>query len=235
MSEFIDPKLTSPFYFARKGLYQAALDFSKYVKGGRLLDFGCGGKPYKSLMNVSEYIGLDYENEGHPHQNEQIDVLYDGGKLPFKNEQFDYILCTEVFEHLFDLDEKLIEFNRVLKSNGLIFVTCPFIWNEHEVPFDYARYTMFALNHKFEKNNFEVVSCYKSGTFIETYTQLFFTYFSKKEVRYKSNEIGLFKKCVIFLINLFGKGLSKLLPNNESIYLTNVFIAKKIEPKITGK
>jgi SAM-dependent methyltransferase len=235
MSDFINPKLTSPFYFTRKGLYQAALNFSKYVKGGRLLDFGCGSKPYKSIINADEYIGLDYENEGHSHLNEQIDVLYNGGKLPFENEQFDYILCTEVFEHLFDLDDKLMEFNRVLKLNGLMFVTCPFIWNEHEVPFDYARYTTFALNDKFKKSGFEVVSYYKSGTFIETYTQLFFIYFSKKQSRYDSEKTGLIKKSIIFIVNLIGKGLNKMLPNNDSLYLTNVFIARKEKPQIVYK
>lgn len=227
MSNFINPKLSSPFYFTRKGLYQAALNFSNHINGGSLLDFGCGSKPYKSLLKPHEYIGLDYENEGHPHLNEQIDVFYNGGKIPFDDNKFDYILCTEVFEHLFDLDDKLKEFNRVLKTEGLMFVTCPFVWNEHEVPFDYARYTTFALHDKFKKSGFEVVSYYKAGTFIETYTQMFFTYFSKKESRYKAQEIGLLKKAVIFIVNVMGKGFNKILPNNDSLYLSNVFIVKK--------
>ncbi len=227
MSEFINPKLSSPFYFTRKGLYKAAIIFSESVKGGRLLDFGCGSKPYKFLFKVDKYIGIDYENEGHPHDEEQIDVFYDGGKLPFKDAEFDYVLCTEVFEHLFDLDDKLVEFNRVLKDNGLMFVTCPFVWNEHEIPYDYARYTSFALNDKFKKKGFEVVSYNKGGTFIETYTQIFFLYFSKKDTKFKSDKIGIFKKSVIFMVNLFGKTMNRLLPNNDSLYLTNIYVVRK--------
>ncbi|MFN5459389.1 MAG: class I SAM-dependent methyltransferase [Bacteroidota bacterium] len=151
MNEFIKPKINSPFYFARKGLYEAALLFASKINGGNLLDFGCGSKPYKSLFNVNKYIGIDFENEGHSHKNENIDIIYDRGALPFNDFEFDYILCTEVLEHLFDIDEKLKEFNRVLKKDGLLFVTCPFVWNEHEIPNDYARYTSFALNEKFKK------------------------------------------------------------------------------------
>jgi len=232
MSEFLNPKLTSPFYFARKGLFKAANIFSKFVNGGRLLDFGCGSKPYKSLLKADEYIGLDYENPGHPHDEEQIDIFYDGGKLPFKDAEFDYILCTEVFEHLFDLDDKLIEFNRVLKKNGLMFVTCPFVWNEHEIPYDYARYTSFALNDKFKKKGFEVVLYEKGGSFFETHTQIFFLYFSKKDRKYKTDQVGILKKIIIFFVNVFGKILNRLLPNNDSIYLSNIYVVKKLENNI---
>lgn len=232
MSEFLNPKLNSPFYFARKGLYKAALSFSKHVNGGRLLDFGCGSKPYRSLMTVDEYIGLDFDNEGHPHDEEQIDIFYDRGALPFENKSFDYILCTEVFEHLFDIDDKLLEFNRILKDKGLMFVTCPFVWNEHEIPYDYARYTSFALNDKFQKSGFEVISYQKGGTFIETYTQAFFLYFSKKETKFKSDQIGFFKKSVIFSINLFGNIMNRILPNNDSLYLSNIYVVKKVDEKL---
>ncbi|WP_317896963.1 class I SAM-dependent methyltransferase [Aurantibacillus circumpalustris] len=229
MSDFLHPKLSSPFYFVRTGLFNAATSFSEHTNGGRLLDFGCGSKPYRSLFKVDEYVGLDYENEGHPHNEEQIDIFYDGGKLPFKDAEFDYILCTEVFEHLFDLDDKIAEFNRVLKKDGLLFVTCPFLWNEHEIPYDFARYTSFALNHKFKNKGFEVLLYKKGGTFIETYTQAFFLYFSRKDTRYKSEKIGILKKFIIFNINVIGKILNKLLPDNDSLYLSNIYIVKKAE------
>jgi ubiquinone/menaquinone biosynthesis C-methylase UbiE len=227
MNEFIKPKINSPFYFARKGLYEAALLFASKINGGNLLDFGCGSKPYKSLFNVNKYIGIDFENEGHSHKNENIDIIYDRGALPFNDFEFDYILCTEVLEHLFDIDEKLKEFNRVLKKDGLLFVTCPFVWNEHEIPNDYARYTSFALNEKFKKNNFDVVLFKKSGNFFETYFQIFFLYFSKKNIKYTEQKVNFTKRIIICLINFIGITVNKLVPNNESFYLSNVYILKK--------
>ena len=79
------------------------------------MDFGCGSKPYHSILQVEEYIGVDFHNEGHPHDNEQIDVFYDGEKLPFENSYFDSVLCSEVFEHVFNLDEVLAAFCCILK------------------------------------------------------------------------------------------------------------------------
>jgi ubiquinone/menaquinone biosynthesis C-methylase UbiE len=113
---------------------------------GKLLDFGCGAKPYKSLFShVFEYIGVDVENEGHSHENENIDIYYDGHTLPFKNETFDCILSNEVLEHVPNLRESLTELNRVLKPGGKIMVTVPFVCFEHELPYDFRRFTVNGL------------------------------------------------------------------------------------------
>ena len=69
-----------------------------------MMDFGCGSKPYKSLFNVNEYVGVDYHGQGHSHVNEQIDVFYDGVLLPFPDNYFDSVFSTEVFEHVFNLE-----------------------------------------------------------------------------------------------------------------------------------
>lgn len=76
-----NPSFFHPYYFIRKGLLKKIKQHAGSLKG-RMLDFGCGSKPYRSLFNVKEYIGVDYMNEGHPHENEQIDIFYDGKKSP---------------------------------------------------------------------------------------------------------------------------------------------------------
>ena len=73
-----NPTYKHPLYFIRKGLFRKISLYAPQLKG-KLLDFGCGEKPYQSLFtNVTEYIGLDYNGEGHDHQNEAVDVYYDG-------------------------------------------------------------------------------------------------------------------------------------------------------------
>ena len=132
-------------------MYKKIRQFAPQLQG-RLLDFGCGTKPYRGLFtNVSEYIGLDFENEGHSHRNENIDVMYDGKTIPFADKHFDSVFSSEVFEHIFNLEQMIPELNRVMKKGAKLFVTCPFVWNEHELPNDYARYTQFALRHLLEK------------------------------------------------------------------------------------
>ena len=160
-SEF-EPSFMHPYYFVRNGIREGVLQYAGHLTG-KMMDFGCGSKPYRSFFTVEEYIGVDFENEGHPHDNEQIDVFYDGKKLPFEDNRFDSILCSEVFEHIFNLEEILKELNRVLKPGGKILITCPFVWNEHEAPFDYARYTRFALESLITKTGYSNVEYSKAG------------------------------------------------------------------------
>ncbi len=227
-SEF-KPSFFHPYYFIRKGLLQKIVQYSS-VLHGRLLDFGCGSKPYKSFIQVKEYVGVDFVNEGHPHDNEQIDIFYDGKKIPVENETFDSILSSEVFEHIFNLEEVLTELNRVLKKGGVILITCPFLWKEHEVPNDFARYTHFALKHLFEKNGFRVRTLDKSGNFIEVLFQLQALYFNDSWwPKFKKIPLlnVLFKCFFIALPNAVGAVLSKLLPKNRQMYFNNIVVAEK--------
>ena len=167
-----NPTLRDPLYFMRRGLLQAIRDNAKHLTG-RIMDFGCGAKPYLSLFNhVDEYIGVDYQGEGHDHTKEEVDVYYDGRKLPFPDDYFDGILSSEVFEHLFNLDEIMAELNRVLKPGGKMLFTCPFVWNLHEEPVDYARYTPYALSALLTKNGFETIQMQRIGTGYMTLAQM---------------------------------------------------------------
>lgn len=75
---------TNPFYLIRKNLYNNIKSMSGNLSG-RLLDFGCGSKPYADMFkNCCEYVGCDIETSGHEHTNENIDVYYDGKHLPFQ-------------------------------------------------------------------------------------------------------------------------------------------------------
>ena len=66
--------------------------------------------------------------------------------MPVDNDSFDYILCTQVLEHLELPLESLTEMNRVLKKGSKIFISVPFHHNEHQTPHDYFRYTSHGLN-----------------------------------------------------------------------------------------
>jgi len=224
-----NPGLSHPFYFIRHGLYNAIAGHAGSLKG-KLLDFGCGSKPYRSLFSVEEYIGLDFEKTGHDHSNEQIDVFYDGKTIPFAEAHFDSILCSEVAEHLFDLPAALAEMNRVLKKGGKLLLTCPFVWGEHEAPYDYARYTQFALKDILEKSGFSIVEYNKKGTFIEAITQMRVLYFVETAgpVLAKLSYPGaLFLKVSVFMINAWGKFKNWLLPARHGLYLSNILLAEK--------
>ena len=121
--EQFNPKIVglivNPFYFARKGLYESISQLISNLHG-KLLDIGCGTKPYKDICSVDEYIGLEIA-DGANRNNKHADVFYDGKKFPFPDKTFDSILISQVFEHVFNPEEFLQEFNRVTKMGGCYY------------------------------------------------------------------------------------------------------------------
>jgi SAM-dependent methyltransferase len=217
---------TNPFYFARKGLYQSIKALAPNISGN-ILDVGCGQKPYLPLFNYNKYIGLDIENPGHDHANEDIDVYYDGGRFPFPDECFDSILCNQVLEHVFEPEEFLSEIGRSLKPNGHFLLTVPFVWDEHEQPNDYARYSSFGLKYLLNKSGFEIIEYRKSVKDVRVIFQLLICFIFKKTVS-KNNIINLFTTLfIISPFNLIGECLNLILPENKDLYLDNVILAKK--------
>jgi len=216
----------NPFYFIRRPLFVNIKALAPQLSG-RLLDFGCGRKPYENLFNVVEYIGIDMENTGHQHKNSKIDVYYDGRNIPFANDSFDAVFCSEVFEHVFNLDEIVVEIRRVLKTNGRMLITVPFSWNEHEIPYDFARYTSFAITHILEKNGFEVMEFRKSGNFIRVNFQLWALYFYSI-INTKNAALNFLLRMIFIVpINVIGCLLAPLFPVNNSMYFNNVVLAVK--------
>lgn len=220
------PSLLHPYYFIRKNLYRGILK-NAHLLEGKMMDFGCGTKPYKPLFtNAKEYIGVDFNGEGHSHKNEQIDVMYDGKTIPFADNTFDSILSTEVFEHIFNLEDILKELNRVLKPGGKILITVPFMWPEHEMPNDFGRYTSIGFQSLLERNNFKVVSMEKTTGLVESLFQLWGAYWYLHIVP-KLSVVGRLAPVFYFCNNVFGAALAKILPKRNDLFLNLVVVATK--------
>lgn len=226
--------LINDFYIPRRGLFKFIRNHSGSIVGN-VLDVGCGLKPYKNLFSYHTYVGVDVENEGHSHKNEQIDFYYDGKLLPFEAASFDNAVCFEVLEHVFDPDLFLTEINRVLKPGGNLLLTTPFIWNEHEIPNDYGRYSSYGLKYLMEKNGFEVVHLVKILNGPEFFIVLLQVYLNdfRSVISEKLKFIPKFKWILfvlfiplIFLLNLVGL-LFTLLMRDDRFYFNNGILVKK--------
>jgi len=216
----------NPLYFLRKGLWQGFTYHSQQMTG-IMLDFGCGSKPYRKIFSVDEYIGLDIETSGHSHDDEVIDVFYDGREIPFEDSYFDSIFSAEVFEHLFNLEEILDELNRVLKPGGKMLVSVPFVWDEHEIPYDFGRYTSFGIKHLLEKHGFELISSDKTTNYVETVFQMWNSYLSQSLL--PANRILNLLLTILFIspFNLLGIIVSVILPDNGHFYNNNIILSQK--------
>jgi SAM-dependent methyltransferase len=215
-------------YLIRRSIKSAISQNAIKLKGS-LLDFGCGTKPYKELfINVDEYIGIDLKIEGREESHVYVDKFYDGKVIPFEKERFDSILCTEVLEHVFNIDELLKEFNRVLKKGGKALITTPFMWEEHEMPYDFARYTTPALQFLYKKNGFRVIDNFKTGNYIEVVFQFSLNYIKNILPNNKYTRQVILFPFIVF-INFFGTFFSFILPKDKTAYFNNVFLIEKIE------
>lgn len=218
--------LVNPFYFSRAGLRDAMAELASKMTG-RLLDVGCGTKPYQTLFSVDAYIGLDIDSEA-TRRSGVADHYYDGSTFPFADASFDSILCNQVLEHVFNPDQFLGEIMRILKQDGKLLLTVPFVWDEHEQPFDYARYSSFGLRALLEKQGLKIVEHKKLGADASILFQLANAYLFKISQGWPKLLKLLLTVSVMAFINALGILAGRLLPDNPDLFLDHVVLAEKV-------
>jgi SAM-dependent methyltransferase len=155
---------------------------------GRLLDVGCGDKPYEAWFRpyVSAYVGIEHGatfqataagGRGRP------DVVYSGGTVPFRDATFDTVLSVQVLEHTPRPAALLAEMRRVLKPDGLLILTAPFQFRLHEQPHDYFRYSPHGLRHLCADAGLEVFEVIPQGSLWTVIGHKLNTYLSLRVAR----------------------------------------------------
>jgi SAM-dependent methyltransferase len=220
----------NPFYFARKELCSEIGKFAPKLEG-KVLDVGCGIKPYRELFSsASNYIGLEVDSS----KNRLIknaDFFYDGVIFPFDQASFDNIVCNQVLEHVFTPDQFIKEIYRVLKPNGSLLLTVPFVWDEHEQPYDYARYSSFGLKSLLENNGFDIIEQRKTNADIRVLFQLVNAYLYKVLWTRRPLINLLICATVMAPLNILGSLFYRLWPANPDLYLDQVVLANKVIKK----
>lgn len=154
----MDLLLTTPLYIPQK-LSRDAIRALGTQLTGKVLDIGCGRKPYKKFVAHCEYTGMDQCESLKP------DVVGSILNIPFKDESFDSVMCTAVLEHISEPENGVKEMARVLRKGGMAYISVPMTWYMHYEPNDYFRYTRYGMAHILEKNGFDILETVKSGGF----------------------------------------------------------------------
>lgn len=112
---------------------------------GRVIDVGCGDKPYAPLAPGADFFGIDVYN------GPAVDaIVAPHERWPVEDASFDGAICTQVLEHAADHEHTLSELQRVLKPGGTLILSVPWMYHEHGAPYDFRRFSRHELSARLE-------------------------------------------------------------------------------------
>lgn len=176
---------------------------------GRLIDLGCGKAPMYGIGKdfVTEYFCADWANTFHP--NPHLDLECNLNEpLPIADASFNTIILSDVLEHIEKPWQLWSEMARILAPGGKLLMNVPYFYWLHETPYDYYRYTEFALRKMAEAAGFKIHHLAPQGGVPEILADII----AKTTVNW--SVIGKFlagaaqKSCVLFTKTGFGKRFS---------------------------
>lgn len=222
---------TNPFWLNRRAIHGAVARLGSALDG-RIVDFGCGSAPYRGLLvRCREYIGLDFDSS-RARAMGVADLYYDGITIPLPDGSVDGLLSTESLEHVPNPERIVSEWARICRDGGRLLVTVPLMWPEHEVPWDYHRFTAYGLRGLLERNGFEVLEAEKLLPDYRAIVQLFLAWFFDVFLARRSRLARLSITAVFCApITLGACLLAAVLPANPNTYLGNVMLAQRTARK----
>jgi SAM-dependent methyltransferase len=137
---------------------------AKNIEPGRsILDVGAGELRYKKYFNHCDYTSNDLCVGDREWYFDDIDIKSSIYDIPVDSASFDYILCTQVLEHLEFPERAFQEMGRILRPGGRLLLTVPLGQGEHQAPYDFFRYTRYALKGLGERSSLRLTSIEPQG------------------------------------------------------------------------
>ena len=155
-------------------------DDLKITKKDRVLEVGSGHNPtFRADVIVERFLESNYHRCGtvkvYPHQ-ELINA--NGEALPFKDKEFDYVICNQVLEHVDNPADFIREQCRVAKGG---YMETPSLLGEFLFPKKSHKWIILRLDNKlilFEKSKMP-------GNYKNNYGELFLNYLPYQSLAYK--------------------------------------------------
>lgn len=149
-----------PFY----AVFNKFLGSVNNIQGPKVLEIGSRnvtGVVWRNRFNDSvSYTGFDI------HHGDNVDVVGDVHTLSthLKHDYYDAVFSISVFEHLAMPWKAVLEINKVLKPGGLLYISTHPVWPQHELPWDFWRYSTETFKILFNASTgFEIIDC-EEGT-----------------------------------------------------------------------
>lgn len=194
-------------YFLMKDIKYALDNYAKK----RLLDLGCGNKPYKEWYEklTDSSTGCDAVQGS----ENIVDTICLASALAYEDASFDTVFSTQVLEHVFEQQQMIDEASRVLKPGGCLILSVPFTWELHEEPYDFFRITKHGIKEMFERSGFEIVYIKANGgkwaAMFQMMINTVYSTFKYKTIKSKILKIIFLELKLTWLINQFAIWLDK--------------------------
>ena len=120
----------------------------------RVLDAGAGIAPYRDHFKHTHYESADFCQVHKDYA--EVNYVCDLASIPVPSNSYDFVLLTQVIEHLPEPERVLRELFRVLKPGGCMWFSGPLFYPEHEQPYDFHRFTQFGFKHLFKTVGFQL-------------------------------------------------------------------------------
>ena len=155
LRERLSPRQSRSDYLHLVDLREA-LDLHKTSEKISILDYGCGGSPYRSLFPNSKYFRADFT------PCNGLDFLLPAdSSVPAPDSSFDMVLSTQVLEHVPEPANYVAECFRVLKPGGFLVLTTHGLFEDHGCPYDFQRWTADGLRLLLERAGFQIKGAQK--------------------------------------------------------------------------
>lgn len=173
----------------------------KYSSDLKTLEIGAKSKANSQYFSNLTTLNIE--------SGKEVDIVADAENLEevVKDQSFDLILCISVLEHTKHPMKIVENINRILKKDGVVVVSVPFIMSLHDTPQDYWRFTRYGLLELFK--NFELIEIKDSMNSLETIGYLYHRLFLQTKSWSKISNFFFF---FLSKINYF---LSKIIKNKE--------------------
>jgi methyltransferase family protein len=129
---------------------------------GPVLDVGCAEQPFRPLIESSgrRYVGMDVVQNS----ARSVDIVTTLEDAPAPAVAYPLIICTEVLEHVADIDAAFAGLRRLATTGGLVAITVPFIFPLHMEPYDFRRLTLHGVERLAAAHRFAVVEQARLGS-----------------------------------------------------------------------
>ncbi|MBN1566214.1 MAG: class I SAM-dependent methyltransferase [Acidobacteria bacterium] len=130
---------------------------SDRLKDGQIvLDAGAGEARHRVHFKRGRYVAMDVGCGDSSWDYSRLDIRGDLESIPLRHNSVDCILCMVVLEHTRNPRHVIQEFARVLNRGGSLVMVIPFLWEEHQAPHDYFRFTRYGARSLFESTSFQL-------------------------------------------------------------------------------